>query len=59
MQHQLELWPPARPAPCPPGPWEGLSLEEQAERIALVGRLIAQAICLQRIGERQENRHEP
>jgi hypothetical protein len=59
MQHQLELWPPARQAPCPPGPWEGLSPEEQAEMIALLGRLIAQAVCPQRIVETQEKSHEP
>ena len=59
MQQQLDFGPPARQAPCRPGVWEGLSLEEQAERIALLGRLIAQAIRPQRIDETQESSHEP
>ena len=58
MRHQLQFWPPARQAPHPPGPWEELSIEEQAERIALLARLIAKAICPQRIDETQESSHE-
>ena len=58
MQHQLDFWPAARKAPYEQGQWESLSIEEQAERIALLARLIAKAICPQLIDETQEGSHE-
>lgn len=58
MQHQLDFWPAGHPAPYAQGPWERLSLEEQAERIALLARLMAKIVCPTPIEETPENRHE-
>ncbi|MBI4474641.1 MAG: hypothetical protein HY646_18365 [Acidobacteria bacterium] len=58
MQHQLDFWPAARKAPYEQGPWESLSLEEQAETIERLARLIAKAVCPQLIDQIQENNHE-
>lgn len=58
MQHQLDFWPATHPAPYAQGPWESLSIEEQAERIALLARVIVKVIHPPAIDETQENRHE-
>ena len=58
MQHQLDFWPPRTQAPYEQGQWESLSIEEQAERIALLARLIAKTVCPQLIHETEENNHE-
>ena len=58
MRHQLEFWPATEKILCKHGPWENLSIDEQAERIALLARLIAMAICPRRGDETQENSHE-
>ena len=58
MQHQLEFWPATEMTLYKQGPWENLSIEEQAERIALLARLVAMTICPHRNDETQENSHE-
>ena len=58
MRHQLEFWPATEKTHYKHGPWENLSIDEQAERIALLARLIAKAICPQWSDETQENSHE-
>lgn len=58
MQHQLEFWPTAEKALCAQGQWERLGTEEQAEKIALLARLIAKDIGPQWVDEAQENSHE-
>jgi hypothetical protein len=58
MRHQLEFWPAAETAPDTHKPWESLGIDEQAERIALLARLIAMAIRPHREDEMQENSHE-
>lgn len=58
MQHQLEFWPTAKKAAYEQGQWESLSVEEQAEKIALLARLIAKAVCPQSVDQTQENSHE-
>ena len=58
MQHQLEFWPAAGKTAYEQGQWERLSIEEQAEKIALLARLIAKALCPQLVDQIQENSHE-
>jgi len=58
MQHQLEFWPTTEKARYEQRQWESLSIEEQAEQIALLARLLAKAICPQWVDETQENGHE-
>lgn len=58
MQHQLDFWPVAEKAPHNQEQWQSLCNKEQAERIALLARLIARAICPQLIDATQENSHE-
>ena len=58
MQHQLDFWPTAEKAPYEQRQWESLRIEEQAERVALLARLIAKAICPQLANETQESSHE-
>ena len=58
MQHQLEFWPTAEKTSHEQGQWESLSTEEQAERIALLARLLAKAVCPQWVDQTQENSHE-
>jgi hypothetical protein len=58
MQHQLEFWPAAERLAYEQGQWESLSIEEQAERIALLARLLAKAVCPQLVDQTQENSHE-
>lgn len=58
MHHQLEFWPTAEEIAYGQGQWESLSIEEQAERIALLARLLAKAVCPQLVDETQENSHE-
>jgi len=58
MQRQLEFWPVAEKTPCDQGQWETLRVEEQAERIVQLARLIAKAVCPQAVDEIQENSHE-
>ena len=45
-------------APHEQGQWESQSGEEQAEKTALLARLIAKATCPQLVDETQENSHE-
>ena len=58
MQHQLDFWPAAEKPPHEQGQWESQSGEEQAEKAALLARLIAKAICPQLVDETQENSHD-
>jgi len=58
MQHQLEFWPITEKARYEQRQWESLSIEEQAEKIGLLARLIAKAVCPQLVDETQENSHE-
>lgn len=58
MQDQLDFWPGEKKAPYEQGQWQSLSIEEQAERIALLARLIEKAVCPQLFDETQENSHE-
>ena len=58
MQYQLDFWPTVEKASHEQGQWENLSIEEQAERIALLARLIAKTLCPQLIDATQENSHE-
>ena len=58
MQHQLEFWPAAEKARYEQRQWESLSIEEQAERITLLARLLAKAVCPQLVDETPENSHE-
>lgn len=58
MQHQLDFWPAAEEASYQQGQWQSLSIEEQAERLAMLARLIAKAICPQLVDQSQENSHE-
>lgn len=58
MQHQLEFWPTAKKTTYDQGQWESLSIEEQTEKLALLARLIAKAVCPQLVDETQENSHE-
>lgn len=58
MQYQSEFWPATKTAPCQREHWKKLSSEEQAERIALLARLIAKTICPLLIDKTQENNHE-
>ena len=45
MTHQLYFWPAAEKVPYAQKYWETLSMEDQFERITLLGRLIAKAVC--------------
>jgi len=56
MRHQLEFWPTAEKTAYEQRQWETLSIEEQAEMIALLARLLAKAVCPQWVNE--ENSHE-
>lgn len=58
MQHQLEFRPTAKKTAYEQGQWENLSIEEQAEMIALLARLLAKAVCPQWVNETQENSDE-
>jgi len=58
MRHQLEFWTTAEKTVYEQGQWESLSIEEQAEKIALLARLLAKAVCPQLVDETQENSHE-
>ena len=58
MQHQLDFWPEARKAPYEQTQWESLSIEEQAETIARLARIIAKTVCPQSMDETQEDHHE-
>ena len=58
MRHQLEFWTTAEKSAYEQGQWESLSVEEQAEKIALLARLIAKVICPQLADEAQESSHE-
>jgi hypothetical protein len=58
MPHQLDFWPPPENAPREPGPWESLSIEERAERIALLARLIAKTLCPRSRDATEERSHE-
>ena len=44
MRHQQDFWPAAQEAPYEQGHWESLSIEDQAETIARLARLIAKAV---------------
>jgi hypothetical protein len=58
MQHQMDFWPAARKAPHEQTPWESLSIEEQAETIVRLARIIVQTVCPPWMDEPQENNHE-
>jgi hypothetical protein len=58
MRHQLEFWTAAEKTAYEQGQWESLSTEEQAEKIALLARLLAKALCPQLVDQTQENSHE-
>ncbi len=58
MQHQMDFWPAAEKTLHEQGQWQSLSIEEQAERIALLARLIAKALSPQLVNQTQENSHE-
>jgi hypothetical protein len=58
MQHQLEFWPTAKETAYEQRQWESLSIEEQAEKIALLARLLAKTVCPQLVDQTQENSHE-
>jgi hypothetical protein len=58
MQYQLEFWPTTEKARSEQRQWESLSIEEQAEKIALLARLLAKAVCPQLVNETQENSDE-
>ncbi len=58
MQYQLEFWPTTEVVLHKHEPWENLGINEQAERIALLARLIAKAVCPERDDATQESSHE-
>jgi len=58
MQHQLEFWTTTEKATYEQGQWESLTVEEQAEKITLLARLIAKAVCPELADQTQENSHE-
>ena len=58
MQHQIDFWPAARKAPYEQTQWESLSIEEQAETIGRLARLIAKTVCPQLMDETKEHNHE-
>jgi len=58
MQHQQEFWPTAEKTAYDQGQWESLSVDEQAEKITLLARLIAKAVCPELADPTQENSHE-
>lgn len=58
MQHQIDFWPATKNAPYEQTPWESLSIEEQAETIARLARLIAKTVCPQLMDETPEEYHE-
>jgi hypothetical protein len=58
MRHQLEFWTTAEKTTYEQGQWESLSVEEQAEKITLLARLIAKAVCPELVDQTQENSHE-
>lgn len=57
MQHQMDLWPAARKAPYEQTQWETLSIEEQAETIARLARVIAKIVCPQLRDPTQDQEH--
>ena len=59
MQHQLDFWPRAENAPPGQRYWDTLSIEEQTERTALLGRLIAKAVCPEFHQNAEERSREP
>jgi|GEM_PF-4661525 len=58
MQYQPEFWPAPKKTACQQQPWNNLNSKEQAERIALLARLIAKTICPLLIDKTQEDNHE-
>ena len=58
MQHQLDFWPALEKATHEQEQWENLSIEEQDKGIALLARLIAQALCPELSDPTQESSHE-
>lgn len=59
MKHQLDFWPAAQKAPYEQGQWASLSIEEQAETLDRLAKVIAKSVCPQLIDEMQgEDDHE-
>ena len=58
MRDQLEFWTTAEKTTYEQGQWESLSVEEQGEKITLLARLIAKAVCPELVDQTQENSHE-
>ena len=58
MTHQLDFWPAAEKAPYAQKYWGTLSIEEQTERITLLARLIAKAVCPELYANSEEQAHE-
>lgn len=58
MTDQLDFWPATEKAPYAQKYWETLSLEDQAERITLLGRLIAKAVRPELYPSNEEQGHE-
>jgi hypothetical protein len=58
MQHQMDLWPAAQKAPYEQTQWENLSIEEHAETIARLARMIAKTVCPQLTDKTREDNHE-
>jgi hypothetical protein len=59
MQHQLDFWPTAQNKPYSQRYWESLSIEEQNERVVLLARLIAKAVCPEFHQNSEEETREP
>jgi len=59
MSHQLDFWPAAEKAPYEQLYWETLSIEEQAERIAMLARLIAKTVRPDLFAIAEETTDEP
>ena len=59
MPHQLDFWPAAQKALYGQRYWEALSIEEQSERIAILARLIAKAVCPELVKNTREENREP
>ena len=58
MTHQLDFWPATEKAPYAQKYWDTLSMEDQAERVTLLARLIAKAVCPELCANSEEEDHE-
>ena len=58
MQDQLDFWTATQKTVYAQRPWESLSVEEQAEMIARLARLMARVACPRLIDNNQGDKNE-